>query len=181
MRKLAWREIERPHPDTVATLPKHPVRVLIHNVRSIHNVGSMFRTSDAARIEHVHLTGYTGTPEHEDLHKTALGAQDVVPWSHHESALPVIRGLKADGYTIAALELTNDPTPPAEVPAEAFPLCVIVGNEVHGIDEALITAADLALELPQYGAKQSMNVGVAYGIAVYDLIRRARSLFGPPE
>lgn len=180
MRKLAWREIDRPDPDTVAQMPKHPVRALVHNVRSIYNVGSMFRTSDAARIEHVHLTGYTGTPDHKDLHKTALGAQDVVSWSHHESPLPVIRGLQADGYTIGALEITDSPTLPAEVPGDAFPLCMIVGNEVHGIDDELISAADIGLELPQYGAKQSMNVGVAYGIAVYDLIRRYRSLFGPP-
>jgi tRNA G18 (ribose-2'-O)-methylase SpoU len=180
MRKLSWDEIERPDPETVATLPKHPVRLIVHNVRSIHNVGSMFRTSDAARIEHVHLTGFTGTPEHKDLHKTALGAQDTVEWSQHDEVEPLLDDLREAGYTIALLEQTDRTRPPAEVEADAFPLALVVGNEVRGIDEEVIDAADLALEIPQYGAKISLNVGVAYGIAVYDLIRRFRSLHGPP-
>ncbi len=180
MRKLSWDEIERPDPETVATLPKHPVRLIVHNVRSIHNVGSMFRTSDAARIEHVHLTGFTGTPEHKDLHKTALGAQDTVEWSQHDEVEPLLDDLREAGYTIALLEQTDRTRPPAEVEADAFPLALVVGNEVRGIDEDVIDAADLALEIPQYGAKISLNVGVAYGIAVYDLIRRFRSLHGPP-
>lgn len=180
MRKLSWDEIERPDPETVATLPKHPVRLIVHNVRSIHNVGSMFRTSDAARIEHIHLTGFTGTPEHKDLHKTALGAQDTVEWSQHDEVEPLLDDLREAGYTIALLEQTDRTRPPAEVEADAFPLALVVGNEVRGIDEEVIDAADLALELPQYGAKISLNVGVAYGIAVYDLIRRFRSLHGPP-
>jgi tRNA G18 (ribose-2'-O)-methylase SpoU len=180
MRKLNWDEIERPAPDDVEDLPKHPVRLIVHNVRSIHNVGSMFRTSDAARIEHVHLTGYTGTPKHKDLHKTALGAQDAVSWSQHDEVLPLLDDLRSRGYTIAVLEQTNRSCPPASIDEEAFPVGLVVGNEVHGVDDDVIARADLALELPQYGTKISMNVGVAYGIAVYDLIRRARSLFGPP-
>jgi tRNA G18 (ribose-2'-O)-methylase SpoU len=180
MRKLSWDEIERPEPDEVKSLPKHPVRVMVHNVRSIHNVGSIFRTSDAARIEHVYLTGFTGTPEHKDLHKTALGAQDAVEWSHHEAPLPVLEDLREQGFTIAVLEQTSNSTQPDEVPSEAYPLCLVVGNEVRGVDDEIIETADRALELPQYGAKISMNVGVAYGIAVYDLVRRSRRLHGPP-
>lgn len=180
MRKLSWDEIERPDPDDVSRLPKHPVRLVVHNVRSIHNVGSMFRTSDAARIEHVHLTGFTGTPEHEDLHKTALGAQDTVEWSQHDEAIPLLRTLQSEGYSVAVLEQTDDPRRPDEVTAEQFPLALVVGNEVRGIEEDLLDAADLALEIPQYGAKISLNVSVAYGIAVYDLIRRYRTLHEPP-
>jgi tRNA G18 (ribose-2'-O)-methylase SpoU len=181
MRKLSWDEIERPAPEEVHDLPKHPLRLVVHNVRSIHNVGSIFRTSDAARIEHVHLTGFTGTPEHKDLHKTALGAQDSMSWSKHESPLPLLDELRDQGYSIAVLEQTDSSLPPAQASPESFPLCLVVGNEVRGVDDDIVEAADLAFELPQYGAKISMNVGVAYGIAVYDLIRRARSLFGPPE
>jgi tRNA G18 (ribose-2'-O)-methylase SpoU len=181
MRKLSWDEIDRPEADEVQTLPKHPVRVVVHNVRSIHNVGSIFRTSDAARIEHVHLTGYTGTPEHKDLHKTALGAQDAMTWSKHEKAPPLLADLKEEGYTIAVLEQTDASIPTDHVSSESFPLCLVVGNEVHGVDENLIEAADLGLVIPQYGAKISMNVGVAYGIAVYDAVRAARAAFGPPE
>ena len=181
MRKLSWDEIERPDPDEVKDLPKHPIRVMVHNVRSIHNVGSIFRTSDAARIEHVHLTGFTGTPEHKDLHKTALGAQDAVEWSQHDDPLPVLEDLRARGYTIAVLEQTSGSTPPDEVSEELYPLCLVLGNEVRGVDDEIIDVADLGLEIPQYGAKISMNVGVAYGIAVYDLVRRYRALHGPPE
>ena len=180
MRKLSWDEIERPDPEEIAELSKHPVRLVVHNVRSIHNVGSMFRTSDAARIEHVHLTGFTGTPEHKDLHKTALGAQDSMSWSKHEEADALLNDLRDEGYTIAVLEQTDTSIPTTEVSPEAFPVCLLIGNEVHGIDDELVEAADLGLEIPQYGTKISMNVSVAYGIAVYDLIRTARSAFGPP-
>jgi len=180
MRKLSWDEIERPDPEDIATLPKHPVRLVVHNVRSIHNVGSMFRTSDAARIEHVHLTGFTGTPEHEDLHKTALGAQDAVAWSQHDEAMPLLRDLQSEGYTIAALEQTDETMRPDQAQAEQYPIALIVGNEVRGIEEDVLEGADLAFEIPQFGAKISLNVGVAYGIAVYDLIRRSRRLLGPP-
>lgn len=180
MRKLSWDEIERPAPDDVPALPKHPVSVVVHNVRSIRNVGSIFRTSDAARIEHLYLTGYTGTPAHNDLHKTALGAQDTVAWSKHPEALPVVGELKDAGYTVAALEITDTPTAPSNLTADHAPLCLVVGNEVHGVDDDLLGLADLALELPQYGAKLSLNVSVAYGIAVYDVVRRFRSLLGPP-
>lgn len=181
MRKLSWDEIDRPSADEVHDLPKHPVRLVVHNVRSIHNVGSIFRTSDAARIEHLHLTGYTGTPEHKDLHKTALGAQDAMSWSKHDDARPLLDDLREEGYTIAVLEQTTSSQPPREVDGNAFPLCLVIGNEVEGIDDEIVEAADLGLELPQYGSKISMNVGVAYGIAIYDLIRRARTLLGPPE
>lgn len=180
MRKLSWDEIERSDPDELRRLPKHPIRVLVHNVRSIHNVGSVFRTSDAARVEHIHLTGFTGTPDHKDLHKTALGAQDAVEWSQHDEPLPVIDDLRSRGYTVGVLEQTTESYPPNKVLPEVYPLCLVIGNEVRGVDDAIIEAADLALEIPQYGAKISMNVGVAYGIAIYDVIRQYRSAHGPP-
>lgn len=180
MRKLSWDEIDRPSPEEVSDLPKHPIRLVVHNIRSIHNVGTIFRTSDAARIEHLHLTGFTGTPEHKDLHKTALGAQDAVSWSKHDSALPVFEDLRSEGYTIAVLEQTDNSHSPAQVSPEAYPLCLVVGNEVRGIEEDVVQAADIGLEIPQFGTKISLNVGVAYGIAIYDLIRRYRTLHGPP-
>jgi tRNA G18 (ribose-2'-O)-methylase SpoU len=183
MRKLSLDEIEtsRHPPDAIEDLPKHPVVTLLDNLRSIHNVGAIFRTSDAARIRHLYLTGVTGTPEHEDLHKTALGAQDTVAWSHHDDALPLLQRLRDDGYTIAALELTDEPSDPSQVSPEVFPLCLVVGNEVFGVNESIIERADLALEIPQYGSKHSLNVSVAYGIAVFDLVRRYRALSGSPE
>lgn len=178
MKKLASTDIDRLSPSRARDAEPHPISVIIHNVRSIYNVGAIFRTSDAARIEHLYLTGYTGTPEHKHLHKTALGAQDVVSWSKHDDATPVIEGLREDGYSIAVLEITDAPTHPADVEHAAFPLAVVVGNEVDGIDDEIVAAADLALELPQYGAKQSLNVSVAYGMAVSHLVRRYRHLSG---
>lgn len=179
MRKLAWDEIDRPAPEELADLPRHPVSVVAHNIRSIYNVGSLFRTGDAARVEHLYLTGYTGTPTHKDLHKTALGAQDLVPWSAEDDVLALLGDLRSQGYTIAALELTDASQPPAELEANAFPLALVLGNEVHGIDSDVLDACDVALEIPQYGAKQSLNVSVAFGVAVYDLVRRYRSLAAP--
>lgn len=180
MRKLKHDEIERPSPSEVARLPKHPISVVVHNVRSIYNVGSIFRTSDAARIEHLHLSGYTGTPAHKDLHKTALGAQDTVAWTDQPSARAVLQQHRQAGYSLAALEITDEPTPIDQVTSEQFPLCLVVGNEVQGVDDAIIQDMDLAFEIPQYGAKQSLNVSVAYGIAIFDLVRRYRALCGPP-
>lgn len=181
MRKLSWNEIRRPSPEALSETPRHPIRVVAHNIRSIHNVGAVFRTSDAARIEHLYLTGYTGTPEHPDLQKTALGAQDTVPWSQHDDVHALLDAREATGDAIAVLEITDTPTHPSDVADADFPLCLVLGNEVHGVDDAIIDRADLALELPQYGAKLSMNMSVAYGIAVHDLVRRARALFGAPE
>lgn len=180
MKKLAFDDIPRPTPDEIDALPKHPVSVVVDNVRSIYNVGSLFRTSDAALIEHLYLTGFTGTPNHKHLHKTALGAQDTVPWSHHTDPRDVLHTLRAEGYTLAVLEITDEPTLTTALESDHFPLCLVVGNEVHGIREAVVEMADVALEIPQFGAKQSLNVAVAYGIAVFDVVRRYRTLTDAP-
>lgn len=163
----------------MASLPKHPISVLVDNVRSIHNVGSIFRTSDAARIEEIIVTGISGTPENRALHKTALGAQETVAWRYHRDARAAAAEMKARGYTLAALEITDTPTAADDLEPRHFPLCLVVGHEVDGVSEALVSMADLAIEIPQYGAKQSLNVSVAYGIAVFDLVRRYRALAGP--
>ena len=178
MRKLRHEEMPRPDPAAAALLPKHPISVLVENVRSIHNVGSIFRSSDAAFIEHLYLAGISGTPDNAALHKTALGAQDTVPWSYVRDPETVVRQLKDVDYTIGVLEITDTPTFAYELEAGHFPLCLVVGNELHGVDDALIRMADLALEIPQFGAKQSLNVAVAYGIAIFDIVRRYRLLAG---
>lgn len=178
MRKLKHEEIPRPDPDHVDSLRKHPICVLVDNVRSIYNVGSIFRTSDAALIEKIYLSGISGTPENRGLHKTALGAQDTVSWEYVSDAVEVVRRLKEVGYTIGVLEITNRPTLTTDVDLNTFPLCLVVGNELHGVSDSLIRHADVALEIPQFGAKQSLNVSVAFGIAAFDLVRQFRSLSG---
>jgi len=174
MRKLLHDEIERPSHGQLAQLQSHPIVVLLDDIRSLLNVGSIFRTSDAARIQRIYLGGITGTPMHPGMHKTALGAQDVVPWEHHREPLPVVRSLREQGYTIAALEITDTPTLIGDLSMDQFPLCLIVGNEVNGIAINLLDECDLALEIPQYGVKQSMNVAVAYGVAVMGLVEQYR-------
>lgn len=171
MRKLPHEEIPRPSIEEAALLPKHPISVILEDVRSAHNVGSIFRTSDAALIERVIVTGITATPENRGLHKTALGAQDSVSWRYASSASDAARELKSDGYTICALEITDTPTLTTGLPRTAFPVALVIGNELAGISNSVLDQADYALEIPQYGIKQSLNVAVAYGIAIYDLLR----------
>ena len=178
MRKLKHDEIPRPDPSEVERLPRHPISVVVDSVRSVYNVGSIFRTSDAARIERLYLTGITATPEHRGVHKTALGAQDFVPWEHSKDPASLLQHFREAGYTLAVLEITDAPTPSDALRPDHFPLCLVVGNELHGVSDALVELADLALEIPQYGAKQSLNVSVAYGIAVFDLVRSYRRFSG---
>ena len=161
-------------------LPKHPIVVVVDNVRSLYNVGSLFRTSDAARIKKIILTGITGTPEHRGVHKTALGAQDTVSWSYEPHATDALHRLCEEGYTLAVLEITDAPTPVEALTLHDFPLCLVVGNEISGVQEDLVARADVAIEIPQFGAKQSLNVAVAFGIAVFDLVRHYRSLAPNP-
>ena len=176
MRKLRHEEIVRPSQCELRKLPRHPITVVLDNVRSLYNVGAMFRTSDAALIERVILTGITATPDNRGMHKTALGAQDTVPWNYAQNGFEAVQSLIDTGYTVAALELTDSPTATTALPGGAFPLCLIVGNELGGVSEDLLALAEFALEIPQYGAKQSLNVAVAYGIAIYDIVRIWRSL-----
>ena len=145
------------------------------DVRSAYNVGSIFRTADSAGLRHVHLCGFTPTPEHRGVAKTALDAQDSVPWSHEADVLPLLARLKREGYTVAALEVTDRAIAPGDIRPEHAPLALVLGNEVHGVSREVLEAADLHLALPQYGVKSSLNVSVAFGIAAYALVARLRA------
>lgn len=146
----------------------------MHDIRSIHNVGSMFRTSDAAAVERIVLSGFTGTPEHRSIRKTALGAENTVVWTKAD-AVDTIGAFRSRGYSVAALEITNRPRSITDLGSDDFPLLLVIGNELHGLPDNLVEAADFALEIPQYGTKQSLNVSVAFGIAVFGLIERFRA------
>lgn len=175
MKKLRPGELGRPSPVELAALPRHPVVVVLDNIRSAYNVGSIFRTADAARIAHLYITGYSPTPEHRKVAKTALGAEDTVPWSHHPDPFPLLDRLRADDHTLAALEQTDTPTEIAAVTTARFPLALVLGNEVEGVRQEILDRCDLALEIPQYGAKHSLNVAVAFGIAAFGLVERWRA------
>lgn len=176
MRKLTHEEISKRR-ETLETLKgaeRLPVTVLLDNVRSLYNVGSIFRTSDGARIEKLYLCGFTPHPPRKEIEKTALGATSSVPWEYRENAREVVLELKRKGVKIFLLELTSDSIPYYSITREQFPLCLVLGNELTGVSKDLIELADLAIEIPMYGIKHSLNVAVAYGIALFWLVRTYR-------
>ena len=147
-----------------------PLTVVVHDVRSAYNVGSIFRTADSAGVARVVLTGFTPTPDHRGVAKTALGAEDAVPWTHVESVHAALADLRRQRHTVAALERTPDAVALADVPDDGSPLALVLGNEVHGVPDDVLAAADLVVAIPQRGVKASLNVSVAFGVAAYALV-----------
>jgi 23S rRNA (guanosine2251-2'-O)-methyltransferase len=154
-----------------------PVSLLLDNIRSLYNVGSFFRTADAAAIERLYLGGITAQPPHKGIAKTALGAEQRVAWQHTWETLPLLDDLAARGYEIAAIETSVhavdlfDWTP-------RFPVCLIFGHEVDGVQPALLERCDTHVRIPMLGSKHSLNVATAAGVAVYELLRKYRRLLG---
>jgi 23S rRNA (guanosine2251-2'-O)-methyltransferase len=157
--------------EQAAAAKRHPIYVLCDNIRSIYNVGSIFRTSDAALIQKLYLTGYTPHPPRPEIEKVALGSTKSVPWEYIENPMHVIKDLKKRGVNIASLEITDSSRKYYELSKSDFPLCLILGNELTGVSNELISASDISLEIPQYGYKHSMNVSVACGIALFEMLR----------
>ncbi len=149
-----------------------PLYVICHNIRSLWNVGSIFRTSDAADVHKVFLGGYTGHPPRDRITKTALGADAWIPWEGHRHTWRFIERLRADGVEIVALENNvSRPSESIETFRPRFPMALMLGNEVRGLSRRMLTRADRVVHLPMYGHKASLNVAVAYGVAVYLLNR----------
>jgi len=171
IRKLSFEELvnARPTPETAKALPRYPIYGLVDNVRSLHNVGSIFRTADGAGLEKLFLCGITGRPPQNEIHKTALGAEENVAWEYFADPTEIINQLKANGVRIVVLEHTNRSVHFQQADY-CFPACLVVGHEYQGISDAIISLADLAVEIPMYGLKGSLNVGVAFGIAVYEMV-----------
>ena len=152
---------------------KTPLIVVLDDVRSMHNVGSVFRTADAFRLEAVYLCGITGCPPHSEIHKTALGAEDSVSWRYFDTALAAVEELKANGVTVLSIEQAEGSTKlPQFVPEPAKPYAIVLGNEVKGVHQEVIDASDGCLEIPQFGTKHSMNVSVTAGIVIYHFASR---------
>lgn len=171
MKKLSHSEISdnRATLDTLEHVNKMPVVVVLNSIRSSYNVGSIFRTSDGAMIEKLYLCGYTPHPPKKEVLKTALGSQDSVQWEFEEDPLKVVNELKQKGYIICALEQTDSNIPYYELNKKNLPICLIVGNEISGVSQELIDLCDVTIDIPQFGIKQSLNVAVAYGIAIFEL------------
>jgi len=152
-----------------------PVSVLLDNVRSLYNVGSFFRTADAAGVERLHLSGITGRPPQRAITKTALGAENSVAWEHSWEPVPILEALRHSGCEIAAVETTVHAVDLFDwVPR--FPVCVIFGHEVDGIRPEISALADTHVRIPMLGAKHSLNVATAGGVVVYELLRKYRAL-----
>jgi 23S rRNA (guanosine2251-2'-O)-methyltransferase len=146
------------------------IHVICDNIRSLYNVGSIFRTSDSLGISKIWLCGITGTPEQKGVQKVALGAEQSVPWKQAKSAWRVVEKLKKGGFKIVALELTKD-SKNIKMFKPEYPLALVVGNEVDGVSPALLKRCDAVIHIPMRGIKESMNVSVAYGIAAYELTK----------
>ncbi len=160
---------ERPSRESCHDAERFPVVLFCENIRSLYNVGSLFRTCDGARVEAIYLTGYTGYPPRKEIDKTALGSAETVPWVHNPDPVAALAGLKEKGCHIVALEHTHASV--AYTSAEyKFPLCLVLGNEVEGVTQELLDMCDMAVEIPMYGSKESLNVSVAGGIALYHVV-----------
>lgn len=173
MRKLSHSEIAkfRYTKEQLLNEPRFPIYVLLDNIRSLYNVGSIFRTSDGARISRLYLTGFTPHPPRKEIEKTALGSTDTVPWEYYKDPLEIIYHLKKESIKICLLEHTTESKPYFKITKNDFPLCLVVGNELVGISKEIIEHADIAIDIPMFGLKQSLNVSVAYGIAIFELVK----------
>ena len=147
---------------------KQQVYVLAHNIRSMHNIGSIFRTSDGAGVSKIYLTGYSACPPRKEISKTALGAEEFIPWEFYKNPLTLVKKLKKDKFQIIALERTEGSKNIFDFKPK-YPCCLIVGNEIEGVPPELLDLCDKKLEIPMRGTKESLNVSVAFGIAVYAL------------
>ncbi|MBC8213371.1 MAG: RNA methyltransferase [Candidatus Marinimicrobia bacterium] len=160
----------RPTLGELKFIPRVPVSILVENVRSVHNVGSIFRSADGFGAEMVYLSGYTAYPPRDDLHKVALGSEESVPWEHYENPIEIAQKLKNNGVQLVALEQTSKSNSIYETKWD-FPICFIVGNEVTGVSDELIKLSDFSVEIPMHGVKQSLNVSVATGVVGYEISR----------
>ena len=168
MKKLRTIEMERLSVEEFHEAEKLPLVVVLDDVRSMHNVGSVFRTGDAFRIEAIYLCGITSTPPSAEIHKTALGAEDSVTWRYFPSAIEALQALKTEGYEVYAIEQAHGSTKlQTFTPSTNKKYAVVLGNEVKGVHQEVVDAADDCLEIPQFGTKHSMNVSVTAGIIIW--------------
>lgn len=179
IRKLLHNEIlrERLSADEAKKAERHPVTLLLHNIRSLYNVGSIFRTCDSALCKELVLCGFTPHPPRREIEKTALGAVDTVPWRYFKETKEAITKLKNEGNKIFALEITDRKRYYTTLHKDEFPLVIILGNELVGIDQEILDLCDDAIEIPMFGVKHSLNVAVAAGIVLFESVRLFRRYF----
>ncbi|WP_055443713.1 RNA methyltransferase [Lacinutrix himadriensis] len=177
MRKLKNNELDRLSVEDFKTSAKTPIIIILDNIRSLNNIGSVFRTSDAFLVEKIYLCGITATPPHKDIHKTALGSTDTVAWEYAENTLDVVEKLKNENVKICAIEqaenatMLNDFTPEAN-----HKYALVFGNEVKGVAQDVVSKSDVVIEIPQFGTKHSLNISVSCGVVVWDVFSKLKKL-----
>jgi 23S rRNA (guanosine2251-2'-O)-methyltransferase len=184
MRKTSNEELNRLSVDAFREAEKSPVILVLDNIRSLHNVGSAFRTADAFRAEAIFLCGITGTPPDREIRKTALGATETVRWKYFQSTILAITELRSSGYRICSVEQADEALSlELFLPGKEEKLALVFGNEVKGVDADIIALSDAVLEIPQSGTKHSLNVSVSIGIVLWEVSKKlgtfdARALNG---
>ncbi len=175
MRKLKNEELGRLSAEEFKTASKNPIIIVLDNIRSMNNVGSAFRTSDAFLVERVCLCGITAKPPHRDINKTALGATETVTWGHYETTLKAVESLKSEGYQILSVEQADNSTMLNEFnPTTDQKYAFVFGNEVFGVEQEIVDASDAVIEIPQFGSKHSFNISVSMGIILWDTIAKLK-------
>lgn len=170
-RKLLNIELGRVSAEEYKGLPESGLVVVLDNIRSAHNVGSAFRTSDSFKIDRIYLCGICAVPPSAEIHKSALGAEDSVEWEHYDRTMDAVERLRSEGYTIVSVEQTEKSIMlDGFKPEKGRKYALIFGNEVSGVDQAVVDASDFALEIPQYGTKHSLNVSVSVGVILWHFI-----------
>lgn len=173
MRKWKITELNRLTPEAYKDSKKIPLIVVLDHVRSLHNVGSVFRTSDAFCVEAVYLCGITACPPHAEIHKTALGAEDTVKWKYFNDTVEAVENLREQGFTICAIEQAEGSIMLDNLKLDSCQkYAVILGNEVKGVQQTVVDKCDLCIEIPQYGTKHSLNVSVTAGIVIWDIFKQ---------
>ena len=175
MRKLKNSELDRLTVDEFKKTDKIPLIVILDNIRSLNNIGSVFRTSDAFLIEKIYLCGITAQPPHKDIHKTALGATETVAWEYAEDTLEVVEKLKSKNIIVCAIEQAQN-----SIMLQDFSIklnqkyAIVMGNEVKGVQQEVVSSSDYCIEIPQFGTKHSLNISVSCGVVLWDLFKKFR-------
>lgn len=173
MRKLKNSELDRLSVDEFKTAQKTQLIIILDNIRSLNNIGSVFRTADAFRIQHVYLCGITAKPPHKDIQKTALGSTDSVSWSYAEQTIDVVKNLQSEGVEVIAIEQADKSTFLQDFEAKNdSTYAVVFGHEVKGVSQEVVSQCDTVIEIPQFGTKHSLNISVSCGVVIWDLFTK---------
>ena len=176
MRKIENSELDRKSIEEFKTSEKTPLIIVMDDIRSLHNIGSVFRTADAFLVEKIYLCGITATPPNKEIHKTALGATETVAWEHKQSVIDVIKNLQAENVTVLAIEQVEQAYLLDEFELDATKKYALVfGNEVYGVSQEAVALCDGCIEIPQLGTKHSLNIAVSAGIVIWDLFKQLKA------